>query len=205
MTTKINMNKLIISACAITFAIVTQAATVSWGSGKLYKAANENGGWSTQLINADPQAVVTISLYLLDEATFTTVAAKDQAGIYEWAASQTVNYTAQNTMDTVYGNIIVGAATVSIDDAPAAYKKYYSVLTAKYTDSTYGSMYMATTATLETDNDGAGSASNIFGGDIGVRNWQHAVAEAPEPTSGLLILLGVAGLALKRKTNTRQR
>ena len=192
------MKKLMIAFAAVAMATGAQAATASWQSGALYTAAGANGGWSSTLVNnASPQALVTMSVYLVDAATYATVSAMDQAGMYEWAATQTATYTAQNKNANT--GAIIGAATVS-DSTLAGGTTYYSILTAEYTDATYGEMYMAAATSVTTPASGAKSVQNIFGGAAtasvgGVRDWQAV----PEPTSGLLMLLGVAGLALRRK------
>lgn len=54
--------------------------------------------------------------------------------------------------------------------------------------------------TLESAQDvDVGQLANVLGGNptTGATAWSSAAV--PEPTSGLLILLGMAGLALKRK------
>ena len=187
------MKKLIIAVAVVCAAALAQAATVSWGSGALYTAAGKDGGWGTTMVNAAGVAV-TMNVYLVDAATFATVAAMDQKGIYQWAADKTANYTAQNKNAST--GALIGAATASTTEL-AASTTYYSVITAEYTDTTYGDMYMATTKSFATTSAGAGSANNLFGGTTGVKNW--TAAAVPEPTSGLLLLLGMAGLALRRK------
>jgi hypothetical protein len=192
------MKKLMIMACAVAIAAVAQAATVTWGSGAMYTAAGKDGGWGSTLVNS-AGATVTMNVYLVDAATYATVSAMDQAGMYEWASGQTATYTGQNKNANT-GNLI-GAVTIS-DATLAASTTYYSILTATYTDATYGDMYMAAAAQAETPSSGAKTVANIFGGQAtaatgGVRDWQAAAV--PEPTSGLLLLLGVAGLALRRK------
>ena len=193
------MKKLIIAAFAVACAAAVQAATVSWQSGALYTAANANGGWSSTLVNqANPQALVTMSVYLVSESTYTTVSAMTQENMYKWAAKQTATYTAQNKNANT--GAIIGAATVS-DSTLAASTTYYSILTAEYTDATLEKdFYMAAAVTATTPASGTKAVANIFGGAStatagGVRDWQPV----PEPTSGLLMLLGMAGLALRRK------
>lgn len=194
------MKKLMIALGAIAVAFGVQAATVQWQSGALYTAASATGGWSSTLVNnASPQALVTMSVYLVDADTYASVSAKDQKGIYEWASSQTATYTAQNKNATT--GAIIGAVTAS-DSTLAGSTTFYSILTAEYTDATYGDMYMAAATTVTTPASGTKNATNIFGGAStatvgGVRNWQAAAV--PEPTSGLLMLLGFAGLALRRR------
>lgn len=191
------MKKLIIAAFAVACAAVAQAATVQWGSGALYTAADANGGWSSTMVNT-AGALVTMNIYMVDESTYTTVSAMSQENMYKWAAGQTATYTAQNKNPST--SAIIGAATVS-DSTLAGSTTYYSILTAEYTDATLEKdFYMAAAVTATTPASGQKNVQNIFGGAAalatgGVRDWQPI----PEPTSGLLMLLGMAGLALRRK------
>ena len=193
------MKKLIIAAFAVACAAAVQAATVNWQSGALYTAANANGGWGSTLVNqANPQALVTMNVYLVDADTYATVSAKDQQGMYEWAGKQTATYTAQNKNPST--GAIIGAATAT-DSTLAGSTTFYSILTAEYHDATLNKdFYMAAVATVQTPASGTKAVQNIFGGTAtagGVRDWQTAAV--PEPTSGLLMLLGIAGLALRRR------
>ena len=190
------MKKVMIALGAVAMAIGLQAATVSWGSGAMYTAASASGGWSTTTAMS-AGALVTMNVYLVDSATYATVSAMDQAGMYEWAGTQTATYTGVNKNPST--DAFIGAVTVS-DTTLSGSTTYYSIITAEYTDATYGDMYMAAAATATTPASGTKMVSNIFGGagtatTGGVRDWQAV----PEPTSGLLMLLGVAGLALRRK------
>ena len=194
------MKKIMIALGVVAMAVGLQAASVSWQSGALYTAASATGGWSSTLVNnASPAAVVTMSVYLVDASTYATVSAYDQKGMYEWAATQTATYTAQNKNANT--GAVIGAATAT-DSAFAGSTTFYSIITAEYTDATYGDMFMAAAKTDTTPASGAKSVANIFGGAStlaagGVRDWQAAAV--PEPTSGLLMLLGMAGLALRRR------
>ena len=196
------MKKIMIALSAIAMAIGVQAATVSWGSGALYTASSATGGWSTTLVSATaPQSVVTMSVYLVSDTTYNTLTAagKTAADLYNWAGEQAAaTYSAQNKNPAT--SAIIPAATVNVVDELSASTTYYSIIVAEYTDATYGEMYMAAAKTVTTTAAGAGSAQNIFGGagtaaTGGVRNW----TAVPEPTSGLLLLVGGALLALKRR------
>lgn len=191
------MKKLIIAAFAVACAAVVQAATVNWQSGALYTAADANGGWSSTLVN-NANALVTVSVYLVDASTYATVSAMSQEDMYKWAANKTATYTAQNKNANT--GALIGAATVTDSNLEGS-TTYYSILTAEYSDATLGKdFYMAAAASTTTPATGQKNIQNIFGGAStaatgGVRDWQPV----PEPTSGLLMLLGFAGLALRRK------
>ena len=190
------MKKILVAAMIATMSVVANAAVAQWGSGAMYTAASASGGWSSTMVNA-ASAVVTMNVYLVDAATYATVSAMDQKGMFDWAATQTASYTGKN----LNGENVIGAVTIK-DSNAAGSTEFFSILTATYTDATYGDMYMAAAATFTTPASGTKAVSNIFGGAAtaangGVRDWQ-AVA-VPEPTSGLLMLVGLAGLALRRR------
>ena len=195
------MKKLIIAAMAVASAVIANAAAVNWQSGTLYTAQDANGGWSSTLVNkANPQALVNVSVYMIGASDWTAdgVALMTQADLYDYVSGMKASYTQQNKNTN---GAIIGAANAGADDLSAS-TTYYSILVAEYTDATYGDMYMAAAKEFSTSAQGQATVANIFGGastlaNGGVRDWQAAAV--PEPTSGLLVLLGMAGLALRRR------
>lgn len=181
------MKKLMIALVAVAVAGLAQAATCTWGSGALKTAASATGGWSSTGVNA-ASALVTMSVYFIDADTYTSLASASQKDLFDSYSTKTADLSGQNKNTS---GTLIGAITISDSSAPA--NAQYAVVTATYKDATYGDMYMATTA-LSTFNSATskGSATSLF---TPVSNWQAV----PEPTSGLLMLLGMAGLALRRK------
>jgi len=194
------MKKLIIAACAVALAGVVQAATCQWGSGGLRTAASAEGGWSSTGVNT-VGALVTMNVYFIDAATYTSLASASQESLYNAYKGVTASLTGQNINPST--SAVIGAVTIN-DTTTAEPNVMYAVVTGTYTDETYGDMYMATLA-ASTYNGGTqkGSAMALLSG---VANWQAATVApgpgpepVPEPTSGLLMLIGAAGLALRRK------
>ena len=64
-------------------------------------------------------------------------------------------------------------------------------------DGTYDFMVTGTRTATTMDSAGSGSRSFAIGSQSGA-TW-YTTESVPEPTSGLLMLLGVAGLALRRR------
>ena len=192
------MKKLMIAAAIVCAAAFAQATTVKWVSGAMYTAAGANGGWSnTGVQNANPQALVTMSVYMISATDWTNdkVATMSQADLYDYVSGKTADYSAVNK--NTGGSII---ASVNVSQDLTASTPFYTIITAEYTDASYGDMYMAKADTFTSAASGTQNISNIFGGAAtatagGIRDWQAV----PEPTSGLLLLLGVAGLALRRR------
>lgn len=181
------MKKLMIALVAAAIAGLAQAASCTWGSGALKTAASATGGWSGTNVNA-VNAVVTMNVYFIDSDTYTSLASASQKELFDAYSKNAASLTGQNYN---VNNDLIAAVTISDSDAYAGVQ--YAVVTATYTDATYGAMYMATRA-QSTFNSSTqkGSATALMSG---VGNWQAV----PEPTSGLLMLLGMAGLALRRK------
>lgn len=181
------MKKLIIAAAIVCAAVISQAATCTWGSGALKTALNAEGGWSGTGVN-NAGVEVTMNVYFIDSATYASLGTKTQQELFDAYSTMSADLTGVNR--NTLGNLI-GAITIKDTTAPAA--DQFAVVIATYTDASYGDMYMATLkqSTFNAQSS-AGSAGNIF---VPVSDWQAV----PEPTSGLLLLLGVAGLALRRR------
>ena len=171
-------------------AVAVNAATINWNSGSFRSAANANGGWGTTAIRnslADSTSLA-VSVFLVNLETYDKVSSYSASDLYKKYATESASATASST-----GNNVTATtdATVGTD--------YYAVVIYSYTDKTYGDMYIATTATIAgTLIDNASNAYSVdqIGSSAGSSGGWTAV---PEPTSGLLMLVGLAGLALRRK------
>lgn len=178
--------------CAATFA---NAAMVAWNSGTM----TDHSGAA---LSAAGQ--VTAYLFSIDATTYNTYVAKSGADISTglWADYGDKLGTATATQSSTYSKKGGGAANISAIDAAADTPVYVALL---YVDTRESDTYfMGNVATMNWSGVGdpkVGSLSLKVGGDLitgtGATSWQTATV--PEPTSGLLMLLGVAGLALRRR------
>lgn len=182
------MKKLMIAVCAIAFATVAQAATFMWN------VTDEDAG--------DISAFIGNSVYIMDSplASGLTLAALqtsayDLSGDYASGKVVHIEEGMANETGTVWFD--------SGDDAK--FTKSFVAVIVNTAEDGYFTMAMndlqgwssqdnpETTKIDGTAVEAAfaanGSQYSAFGGG----------GDTPEPTSGLLLLIGVAGLALKRK------
>ena len=183
------MKKLMIAAAIVCAAAFAQAASCTWGSGSIKTAKDATGGWSSTYVqNAGVE--VTMNVYFIDAATYAGLSSKTQQELFNSYSTKSADLTGVNRNPST--SALIGAITIN-DTEKALAEDMYAVVTATYTDATYGDMFMATLAksTYNTSTT-KGAANSILSN---VADWQAV----PEPTSGLLLLLGVAGLALRRR------
>ena len=193
------MKKLMIALAAVALATVVNAATVNWQSGTIYIASNAEGttGSGTSYRANTGTRLVTAYLYTLTADAYTTALTMSTADLYSTysatAATKTQTTTAMGLANisqtgmpdgsstspqTIYGLVLyVDTATAAAYDGVDAFVKSY-VGTVTWQDTT-----------------GAG-LTNLATNQA---NWTAVGAAVPEPTSGLLMLLGMAGLALRRR------
>ena len=177
------MKKFMIAAAIVCVAAMSQAAQVAWantsssllysidGTTKLTSTLAKTYAFSIALIDSDGNAVQTLSGASAIGMT---------AGMVQGA---TWTYTFDT--DATTGDAFSILAKMTVDG-----KNYEMVI-----DNSW-----AIAATDNTGKDVFTWAAGTYGGlseTATVGKW--SAAAAPEPTSGLLLLLGVAGLALKRK------
>lgn len=177
------MKKLLIIAAVALTAAVSQAAAVTWTVNNIQSSPDVSvgAGWLVQIYAA--------------ETTFDYAAAK--AGtISALDSQQSVSsgtiFKATHTFGDYAANAAVNTYAVIFDAATVADAKNYIV-----------------SSVLNKNISAAGSPLNIsFGNMAGTatsnmflgKTWTATgSAPVPEPTSGLLMLLGMAGLALRRR------
>ena len=188
------MKKLTIAFSVALCAVAVNAATVSWNSGTIRAATSATGGWASsggvKTSFADGTSLA-VSVFLVNSETYTSASKLSSAELYKQYATGSASATASSTGNNVAATT---EATVGTD--------YYAVVIYNYTDKTYGDMYIATTATIA--GTGITNAANTYnvaniGSTAGSANGWTSAGAIPEPTSGLLMLVGLAGLALRRK------
>ena len=176
------MKKLIMLAAVAALAFAGQAATVDWkinyaGQGSAWKS---NGAFALAFDGADYDAVTKLI----------TVTGSDtlQADLASYALGSAVTFGSTKGAATTVAQGIDGAPStmfiVIFDEA--SYDAGKSVLYTAATDVS-GSYY---------EPPASGTAFTFKAADFANSG---TIASVPEPTSGLLMLVGLAGLALRRR------
>jgi len=200
------MKKLMMVAAVMCATVAASAANIKWGSGAV-QTPGEGGALSgTKLTSSDGY---TVKMYVWEALTAAGVS-YDAGDLYKWysegasgtkdpfgtatpisAITQTTGGGASATTLTATGTLVPGT------EGDAVYAAILFVLE----DSTTGDAkwYMENSASKASAKSvqTAGNLALKVGGTGAAMAW--TAAAVPEPTSGLLMLLGVAGLALKRK------
>ena len=210
------MKKLIAVAAIVCVAAIAQASTIKWSSTTMAAASQIKGPDGTTLINtwAGTTGNSISSVILMNAADFSqsellTALRKDE---YTWGAGalDTTSVNSSSKIAAKTSGELTSLAGTSVN-------VYYAILA---TDAEGNkSVLLSTSRSVDVpSSEGAtgtaawnadgGTFSALKNGDAAysAAGW-YAVSSAPEPipggvpepTSGLLVLLGVAGLALRRR------
>ncbi len=181
------MKKTITMAVVGMLATAVQAASVKW------TATNVYAGNTTDKVSGVAYFLTT------DVATVDSWASLKSASEFQTALNGVYNYTPSTAGTYTIGSAAaVPNATLGLT-VRQAYTAYLLVFdTATITDE---SKYYITNTKDFTALSGTSTASLAFGNQANASQaaggW--ATVAVPEPTSGLLMLLGMAGLALRRR------
>ena len=178
------MKKLLIMLGAVVTAAAVQAAAVTWGLTTITDSPSNS-------------AQAGMAAYFMDASTYSTFTALDADKVADYVLA---NYTYNGATTLVSGrtgtsiNVAVSSGNLSAGDTANGYIVLFDTANAADAD------YFAYTATQSKTVAASGAPISLAYGTFasGTQGgWQTTAV--PEPTSGLLMLLGMAGLALKRK------
>ena len=186
------MKKFMIAAAIACAAALSQAASVEWSCSAVYKdASNKNSGIAYMMLESSV-------------ADFTKLAGQGAKVVNDALADALIGY--KPSAAGAYAHTAIDNATLGLDDA-TDYKNVYLVIFDSESVTDTSKFYVTKDQQLVT-LAGDNTATLAFGSQSAASklaaNW-HSVAgqpgpePMPEPTSGLMLLLGMAGLALRRR------
>ena len=190
------MKKIMFILATVAIAIGVQAADIDWKMGTSIKAPNADGSSGTA--NA---ASGTLSLYvwLVNEETYNSATADSIVSSYKGKTGD-----ASASVTGKGGSAGGTATTKDLAFSSTEDTTYYGILLTQY-KSGDTEMWLANKATAVINTAGTkATVSNVsknWGGTGGaaLTQWSGGGSDVPEPTSGLLLVLGGAMLALRRK------
>ena len=191
------MKKLMFMLAAVVTATVVQAASVTWQSGVVFTPSDDSGTLvASSGYKISNSATASMYLFIIDNATDYAKVQSD--GV--WATYGEKLGDATTSTSTLSSSKFSNLTTTG----HAAKDTVYAAILITYIDGAGKDWYLENTATTTINDLGANAtvgnlARNAGGtGGVALTSWGSA-SSVPEPTSGLLMLVGLAGLALRRR------
>ena len=196
------MKKLMIAAAIVCAAAFAQAASISWQSGTINVAKDAAGTTGTS-----PAGMNAVTMYVFALTSDPVGQEGGKTAAEKYAAAQKMDAAALYETYVKGGETPAGSKTTmptgatqplsqSVGDASGL--NYAVVLFVDKTNANLGDAE-AFVKSVVTVTDIQGSGMTTKGNMIASAQKDWQAYPVPEPTSGLLLLLGVAGMALRRR------
>ena len=192
------MKKLLIACVAVAMAAVVQAASVSWTITNVYSPSDSTSKVASGSMSA--WLFVTANSTDVTSVKTTTMAAVQ-------AVLEGGDLTGLSSLAAAHGNNNADGAFTGVSALPTTFSSGSLTAFAVVVDSTdlaTAQNYFLASGGAEktvTFSSATGTKALAFGSQASITQaaggWTST--SVPEPTSGLLMLLGMAGLALRRK------
>ena len=190
------MKKLILLCSAVAIAAVTQAASVNWTITNVYSPSDS----TAKVAAGSMSAWMFVTANTTDVTTgipVTTLAAV-QAVIDSGSLSGLSALSATHASNTAAGNIVGASGLTGFSSGSLT---AFAIVVDSTDLATAQNYYFVSDGAEKTASftSAAGAKSLIWGDQTSYTQGAGKWTAVPEPTSGLLLVLGMAGLALKRK------
>ena len=212
------MKKLMIAASVALMAACSHAAAMTWGTGTMYKPVLVTDTTTKATTFSSSKATSGVSVYLweLGKAQYDALFVSgdyDATAAKVFAQYATINdqtgKISINTGWTTSGKTASSNSSKNLVDSKdtwAVGDTAYAAMVLTYTDTNGKDYYIANLGSYTWEADDSGTLKGFGVGEFGdpagtaLSGWNVAQpSSVPEPTSGLLLLLGVAGMALRRR------
>ena len=195
------MKKLIIGAVAVLAAVSVHAASITWSSGVVFGPSDSSGTISaTSTYKLADSSTAAMYLFIVTgDATHT--AAENFAAVQSAGAYATYNDSLGTAADS--STSLSSSKFADLESTGhAASETVYAAILFTYKDGDGKDWYLENLAQTTISDLGANATLNNlarYNGGLSSNGQIASWSSVPEPTSGLLMLVGLAGLALRRR------
>ncbi len=202
------MKKLILVLAAAAGIGMANAAAVTWAAGKLYGPTGADDGSMGSTLITKTDGAWTVTLQVFADAAGNTLLQSDSFSFNVASGTATYANSKKSALNgTVATDLTYGAKAANANFSGLADETgyYYKLLVHGETDTYTADKESAITAFTTASAGGVAAINSNAGSKLGTAwtggAWTTTPTSSgvPEPTSGLLLLVGAGMLALRRK------